>query len=99
MTSWLVAAGVGLVGLLLWLWEKASHADTKSRLHKESVNHLKTREDLSTQVAECIRLGTAVGVLRSEATRLNDELASCIIPGNARDRLNRLLARARTTAL
>jgi len=96
MTAWLVSAGVGLIGLLLWLWEKASHADTRAKLDIEVERHKKTAADRTGFITENLRLSTTIAMMRVEATRLNDEVANCNLPGSARERLNSLLARARS---
>lgn len=97
MWPWLASAGVGLVGLLLWLWEKAAHADSQKDLALTKAQN----KDLSRQLHEAWDMGErkdkVITLLRGDLHGLNEELEKCAVPGAVRERLNKLLTKSRLT--
>jgi hypothetical protein len=79
-----------LVLAVMWIWEKAQRnaADREARLQLAFANNVKKERDLALDAT--IRAEKTLKYYKLELGHVQAELASCIVPGSVRHRLNRL---------
>lgn len=93
------ALGMGLLGVMAYLWERGNRADVESAKAYVEKNYelmraqaIDLRKQLGMEQERGNRNELAINLLRGDLGRLNDELEKCAVPGAIRDRLSRLLA-------
>ena len=90
--EWLFTAGVGLVGVVLWLWEKNSHGDTSKTLLISKLENDKLKLEVAMQTDKIYRMEKVNTLLRGDVLELHQILEASAVPGAFRTRINELLS-------
>jgi hypothetical protein len=90
--AWLASIGIGLAGLVLWLWEKNAKSDVEKKLMLSTALAKDLKRQLIVEEDKGVRLEAVIVLLRGDLHGLQDELEKCAVPGSIRERLNKLLA-------
>ncbi len=92
MWQWLLTAGVGLVGVVLWLWEKNLKTDVEKKL-LVTENALEQVTDKYVQAEDAaIRAEKVITFLKSDLNELHKQMEFCATPELIRARLTKLLS-------
>lgn len=90
--EWLFTAGVGLVGVVLWLWEKNLKADVEKKLMVVEVALERVTGKWQQAEDAAFRAEKVIAFLKGDLHELQKQMEFCATPELIRARLTKLLS-------